>query len=128
MKEEDNQSSKKCYRLVQPEGKISWRIEELWEGGIVRSPFGNREAAKKREEDIARAEGFIDDLELVEIIEQKMSHKDAFKKDSEGNWKCTIACSIEMENKEIVFTEGQTIGKGILYLGVDVAKWLDENS
>ena len=32
MKEKNNQASERGYRLVQNEGKASWRIEELWEG------------------------------------------------------------------------------------------------
>jgi len=128
MKEKNNQSGKKNYRVVQPEGKISWRIEELWEGGVERGPFGNKEVAIRREEDIARAEGFIDDLVLVEVVAEELSHKDAFKKDSDGNWICIKTGVIEMENKVIVFTEGMTFTKGIPYLMVDVAKWLDENS
>ena len=126
MKEKNNQSSERGYRVVQPEGKISWKIEELWEGGIERGPFGNKEYAIQIEESFARAEGFIDDLVLAEVVEQDIPHKDAFQKDSDGNWKCTTACSIEMENEKIIFAEGQKFSRGIPYLGIDVAKWLDE--
>ncbi|GAI72274.1 unnamed protein product, partial [marine sediment metagenome] len=54
------------YRVVQSEGKISCRIEELWDGGVVREPFGSREHAIKREEKIAEQKGFIDELVLVD--------------------------------------------------------------
>ena len=127
MKKNNNQSGKKSYKVVQNEGKITWQIVELWDGGIERGPFGAKDYAIKREEDIARAEGFIDDLVLAEVIEKGISHKDAFKKESDGTWKCTQGCSIEMGNKVIVFNEGMTFTKGIPYMLIDVAKWLDEN-
>lgn len=50
---------------MQIEGKITWRIEELWDGGVVRSPFGGREYAIEREEQIAKEQGFFDELVLV---------------------------------------------------------------
>jgi len=127
MEDKNNQSSKKNYRLVQPEGKISWRIEELWEGGVERGPFGNQEAAIKKEEEIARAEGFIDDLVLLETVATEISHKDAFRKNADGSWKCVMACSITMENTDIVFEKDSTFTGGTLHMGVDVTKWLDEN-
>ncbi len=128
MNEKNNQSSKKHYRLVQHEGKITWAIEELWKGGVERGPFGNKEVAIRREENIARAEGFINDLVLMEVEDKEISHKDAFQKHSNGNWKCTAACSLEMQNKVILFAEGDTFTKGVPYLGIDVAKWLDEHN
>lgn len=127
MKEKNNQASERGYRLVQNEGKASWRIEELWEGGVVRGPFGVKEFAIRREEDIARAEGFIDDLVLKEAIGEEKSPCDAFEKDSDGKWNCTAAVSIEIENRIIVIGEGLTFTKGVLFMGVDIAKWLDEN-
>jgi len=127
MKEKNNQSTEKGYRVVQIEGKITWSIEELWDGGVVRGPFGTREAAIQREEDIARAEGFIDDLVLKEVIEEEVSISDAVEKDSEGNWHCLKAISIEMENRMIALGAGMTFTKGVPFLGIDVAKWLDEN-
>jgi len=128
MKKKNNQSSKKGYKLVQPEGKATWRIEELWEGGVERGPFGNKEIAIKREEDIARAEGFIDDLVLVETVATGISHKDTFRKHSDGSWECIRACSITMENTEIVFEKDSTFTRGTPRMGIDVAKWLDENT
>ena len=127
MKEKNNQSTEKGYRVVQIEGKITWSIEELWDGGVVRGPLGTREAAIQREEDIARAEGFIDDLVLKEVIEEEVSISDAVEKDSEGNWHCLKAISIEMENRMIALGAGMTFTKGVPFLGIDVAKWLDEN-
>ena len=127
MQEKNKQSSERAYRVVQIEGKITWSIEELWDGGVVRGPFGSREGAIRREEDIARAEGFIDDLVLKEVIEEEASIHDAVEKDSEGNWHCLEAISIEMEQRMIVISAGMTFTKGVLFMGVDVAKWLDEH-
>lgn len=124
----EKETNKKAYRVVQIEGKISWKVEELWDGGIERAPYGSKEAAISSEENIARDNGFIDDLVLQEIMEEKKSPTDAFEKDARGTWHCKEACAIEMENKEIVFTVGMTFTKGIPYMTIDVAKWLDENS
>ncbi len=125
----EKEISKKAYRVGQIEGKITWKVEELWDGGIERAPYGNKEAAIRSEENIARDNGFIDDLVLQDIVEEETkSPTDAFERDSRGTWHCKQACSIEMEDKEIVFTEGMTFSKGVPFMGVDVAKWLDENS
>ena len=127
MQEKNNQSSERAYRVVQTEGKITWSIEELWDGGVARGPFGSQAAAIQREEDIARAEGFIDDLVLKEAIGEEVSIHDAVEKDSEGNWHCLKAISIEMENRMIVLSAGMTFTKGVPFLGINVAKWLDEH-
>ena len=125
---EEKETNKKAYRVVQIEGKITFKVEELWDGGIERAPYGSKEAAIRSEENIARDNGFIDDLVLQDIVEEKISPTDAFERDARGTWHCKEACAIEIGNKEIVFTEGMTFTKGIPYLAVDVAKWLDENS
>ena len=125
---EEKETNKKAYRVVQIEGKITWKVEELWDGGIERAPYGSEEAAIRSEENIARDNGFIDDLVLQDIMEEKKSPTDAFERDAQGTWHCKQACAIEMENKEIVFTEGMTFTKGIPFMAIDVAKWLDENS
>ena len=127
MQEKNNQSSERAYRVVQIEGKITWSIEELWDGGVVRGPFGTKEAAIQREEDIARAEGFIDDLVLKEAIGEEVSIHDAVEKDSEGNWHCLKAISIEMEHSMIILSAGLIFTKGVLFMGIDVAKWLDKH-
>jgi len=124
----EKETNKKAYRVVQIEGKVTFKIEELWDGGIERAPYGSKEAAVKSEEKIARDNGFIDDLVLQDIIEEKKSPTDAFERDNHGVWHCKEACSIEMENKEIRFTEGLSFNKGIPFMGIDVAKWVDEHS
>ena len=104
---EEKETSKKAYRIVQIEGKISWKVEELWDGGIERAPYGNKEAAIRSEENIARDNGFIDDLVLQDIVEEKKkSPTDVFERDSRGTWLCKRTCTIEMENKAI------SLGKG----------------
>ncbi len=125
---EEKETNKKAYRVVQIEGKITWKVEELWGGGIERASYGSKEAAIRSEENVARDNGFIDDLVLQDIVEEIKSPTDAFERDAHGTWHCKEACAIEMENKEIVFTKGMTFTKGIPYLMIDVAKWLDENS
>ena len=120
---------KKAYSVTQIEGKITWKVEELWDGGIERAPYSSKEAAIRSEEKIAQDNGFIDDLVLQDIIEEaKESPTDAFEKDAQGTWHCKHACAIEIANKEIVFTEGMTFTKGTPYMLIDVGKWLDENS
>ncbi len=123
----EDKMSKKEYRIVQNEGKISWRIEELWDGGVTRGPYGSKDSALAHEEKIAEENGFSDDLVLQEIGHEVAKPTDAFEKDTEGNWVCLKGCSIEMDKAEIVFTEGMKFTEGTSYMGVDVAKWLEEN-
>jgi len=127
MQEKNIQSSEKTYRAVQVEGKITWSIEELWDGGVVRGPFASKETAIRREENIARAEGFIDGLVLKEAIEEEVSISDSVEKDSEGNWHCLKAISIDIGNRIIALRAGMTFTKGITFMGIDVVKWLDEH-
>ncbi len=121
-------SGKKLYRVAQIEGKITWKVEELWDGGIVRQPFGTKDAAIKYEQEAARKGGFFDALVLQDVALKEKTPEETFQKDAKGNWHCTEACAIDMENKEIVFTEGMTFVKGAPFMGVDVAKWLDEHT
>jgi len=123
----EKQSGKKGYRIVQNEGKISWRVEELWDGGVTRSPYGTKDAAINAEGNIARENGFIDDLVLEHVGEEVTTTTDAFEKDAKGNWHCLKGCSINIEKTEIVFTAGMEFNEGNLYMGVNVAKWLEEN-
>jgi len=125
---EEKETKKKAYRVVQIEGKLTFKIEELWDGGIERAPYGNKEAAIRSEETIARDNGFIDDLVLQDIIEEKISPTDAFERDISGTWHCKHGCSIEIGNNEILFAKGMAFIKGNLFMGIDVAKWLDESS
>jgi len=127
MTQKNNEASKKVYRVVQIEGKVTWRIEELWDGGVIREPYGSNHAAIKAEEKIAQENGFFDDLVLQEVIGDEVMPANAFEKDAHGNWRCLKACTIDVENKEIVFEEGMEFQKGTPFMGLDVTKWLDEN-
>jgi len=120
-------AAKKEYRISQIEGKITWRIEELWDGGAERGPYGSKEAAIRAEENIATENGFINDLVLKEAIGEEVSPQAAFEKDEKGNWLCVQACAISIDKKEVVFTKGLTFTKGHPFMGVSVAEWLDEN-
>ncbi|MFC2056865.1 hypothetical protein ACFLTO_04790 [Chloroflexota bacterium] len=123
----EKETNKKVYRVVRIEGKITWRIEELWDGGVIREPYGSNHAAIKAEERIAQENGFIDDLVLQEVAGEEVMPENAFEKDRDGNWRCLRACSIDMENKRILLTEGMEFKKDTPFMGVDVVKWLDEN-
>ena len=120
-------ADKKEYRVVREEGKITWSIEEMWDGGAKRGPFGSKAAAMAKEESIAKENGFINELALTEVGEEVTAPASAFEKDEKGNWLCVQACSIDMENKEMSLSAGMKFAKGNLYLGVDVAKWLEEH-
>ncbi len=124
----DTQMGKKPYRVVQNEGAITWRVEELWDGGVVRGPYGSKEGAIRNEEKIGREKGFIDALVLQEVVSEEKSPVDAFRKGDDGNWHCIRGCSITIDNKEILFTEGATFSPGIPLMGIDVAKWLEEQT
>jgi hypothetical protein len=69
----------------------------------------------------------IDDLTLQEVVGEEAMPADAFKKDADGKWRCLKACTIEIERKQIVFPAGLEFEMGVPYLGIDVAKWLNEN-
>ncbi|MFC2005292.1 hypothetical protein ACFLUY_03610 [Chloroflexota bacterium] len=127
MTQKNNEASKKAYRVVQIEGKVTWRVEELWDGGIIREPYGSQHAAIKNEERIAQENGFFDDLVLQEVIGEEVMPANAFEKVSGGNWRCLKACTINVENKAVVFTEGMEFEEGTPFMGIDVAQWLDEN-
>jgi hypothetical protein len=124
---EEKETKKKPYRIVQIEGKITWRIEELWDGGVVREPYASQHGAIRAEEKIAQENGFIDDLTLEEVAGEEMMPANAFEKNADGSWLCLKACSIDVGNSVVVFKEGMKFEKGIPFGGIDVTKWLDEN-
>ena len=43
------ETNKRAYRIVQNEGKITYRVEDLWEGGIKKGPYNSVEIARKDE-------------------------------------------------------------------------------
>lgn len=120
-------AGEKEYRIAQIEGKITWRVEELWDGGVIREPFGTKEAAKMAEERFARENGFIDDLVLKEIVGEEGMPKDAFERVGKGKWRCLKPCAVDIQNKTIEFLAGMEFDTEVHFLGIDVAKWLDDN-
>ena len=127
MTQKNNESSKKFYRIVQIEGKITWRIEELWDGGVIREPYGSKHGAIMAEEEIAKENGFIDVLALQEVIGEEVIPTDAFKKDENGNWHCLKSCTINIGKTSLACTAGMEFEKGIPFMGVHVTEWLNEN-
>ncbi len=120
-------ASEKEYRIAQIEGKITWRVEELWDGGVTREPYGTGEAAKMAEESFAQENGFLDDLVLIEVKGEEGMPKDAFEKDETGKWRCLKPCAVDIENKTLELLAGMEFEHAIPFLGINVAKWLDEN-
>ena len=117
----------KNYRVAQIDGKITWQVEELWAGGAVRGPYGTKDAAIHAEEKFATENNFFDSLVLKEAIEHKVNLAEAFARDDDGNWICTQACSLTIDQKELRFNEGLTFAKGTPFMGVDIADWLEKN-
>ena len=124
---EEKATNKKSYRVVRIEGKITWRIEELWDGGVIREPYSSQHGAIRAEEKIAQENGFIDDLTLQEVVGEEIMPANAFERNVDGSWRCLQACSIDIENKTLVLKEGMEFEKGSPFMGIDVTKWLDKN-
>jgi hypothetical protein len=120
-------AGEKAYRIAQIEGKITWRAEEMWDGGVTRGPFGTRDAAKMAEERFAQENGIIDDLVLKEVVGEEGIPKGAFEKAENGSWRCLKPCAVDIDNKTLEFLAGMDFETDIPYLGIDVVKWLDEN-
>ena len=117
----------KNFRISQIDGKITWQVEELWEGGVVRGPYGTKEAAIHAEKKVATENNFLESLVLQEAIEHKINLGESFTRDDDGNWVCVQACSLTIDQKEMRFNEGLTFAKGTPFMGVDVADWLEKN-
>ncbi|MFC1947427.1 hypothetical protein ACFLXY_05865 [Chloroflexota bacterium] len=115
------------YRVAQIDGKITWQVEELWDGGTVRGPYGTKDAAIYAEEKHATENNFFDNLVLKEAIERKLNLEEAFTRDNDGNWICTQACSLTIDKKELRFSEGLTFAKDTPFMGVDIVDWLEKN-
>jgi hypothetical protein len=47
---------------------------------------------------------------------------------SDTTWCCIDPVSLDIGNATIVVGKGTTVVRGIPFLGVDVVKWLEENS
>ena len=121
------ETNKKAYRIVKIEGKITWRIEELWDGGVTRETYSSQHGAIKTEEKIAQENGFLDDLVLQEVIGEEVMPANAFENSGDGEWRCLKVCTIDVGNKMVVLTEGMEFKKGTPYQGIDIAEWLEKN-
>ena len=53
---------------------------------------------------------------------------DRFKKNPDGTWTCIQATPIRVGNRVLAISKDMTFTKGVPYLVVDVAEWLDEQS
>jgi hypothetical protein len=52
----------------------------------------------------------------------------AFRRNPDGSWTCTAPATRKGPFGLIEVNPGDTFAQGILYKGVDVAAWLDEQS
>ena len=50
---------------------------------------------------------------------------DHFQKNSDGTWTCTRATSIKVGNRVLAINKDMTFTRGVPYLVVDVAEWLE---
>jgi hypothetical protein len=50
---------------------------------------------------------------------------DAFRRETDGSWKCIEATSVDHPNGRIQFTAGAVFAPEDVFMGVKVAKWLD---
>ena len=48
-----------------------------------------------------------------------------FRRNADGSWECVAPCTLEGPNGRIQVAEGRRFWPGTLYMGVDIAKWLD---
>ena len=52
----------------------------------------------------------------------------AFKKNPNGSWTCIKPVTISKpDGGQVSLSPGITITRGVSFMGLDVAKWLDEN-
>ena len=52
----------------------------------------------------------------------------AFEREGEDRWICIAPVTLEHPVGRILFTRGATFRRGAMFMGVDVAAWLDEQS
>lgn len=51
----------------------------------------------------------------------------AFWRNEDGSWICIDPVTIEHPNGRVQVAPGTTLLPGMLYMGIDLARWLDEN-
>ena len=50
----------------------------------------------------------------------------AFQRNADGSWTCVEGTTLDGPNGRIQVSEGTTCRRGVLFMGVELAKWLDE--
>lgn len=50
----------------------------------------------------------------------------AFQRNADGSWTCVQPITFDGPNGRIQVSEGTTCRHGMLFMGVELAKWLDE--
>jgi hypothetical protein len=50
----------------------------------------------------------------------------AFQRNADGSWTCLRPITLDGPNGRMQVSEGSTHRRGVLFMGVELAKWLDE--
>jgi hypothetical protein len=50
----------------------------------------------------------------------------AFHRNLDGSWTCVAPATLEGPNGRVQVTPGSTFTRGTMFMGVDLARWLDE--
>lgn len=50
----------------------------------------------------------------------------AFKRNDDGSWTCVRPVTLDGPNGRMQVSEGTTYRRGALFMGVELAKWLDQ--
>ena len=51
-----------------------------------------------------------------------------FRRNSDGSWECVAAVTLDGPKGRIQVTEGSRFTRGTVFMGIDLAKWLDEEA
>ena len=55
---------------------------------------------------------------------EHLSH--AFRRNADGSWTCVAPATLDGPNGRIQVTPGTTFARGTIFMGVDLAAWLDK--
>lgn len=50
----------------------------------------------------------------------------AFRRNADGSWTCVQGTTFDGPNGRMQVPEGSTYRRGMIFMGVELAKWLDE--
>ena len=50
----------------------------------------------------------------------------AFRRNADGSWTCVEAATFDGPNGRIQVALGSTYRRGMMFMGIELAKWLDE--